>query len=286
MMSIVKMPSPHDYWAAETTYAKIADIMSHNRFEQIKHFIHCNNNLEAPQPLTDVLYNVRPIITHLQNIFKSFKPKEFICIDEQVVLFKGRLCIKQYNPNKPKKWGYKLYVLCDDEGFVHNFEVHIRKIAVCPNQPDIGAFENIVLTLLQNVERQNGHKVFTDNWYTGIPLALSLAKEGMLLTGTIRPNRLSNCKMASNKELKDQGQGSYEMKEVSVDSVKLLAIKWIDNQSVTVLSLFDSVEPMKTVKRYDTKEKKFIEVQFLAAIANYNKHMGGVDLLDAFLSYY
>ena len=92
--------------------------------------------------------------------------------------------------------------------------------------------------------------------------------------------------MASNKELKAQGQGSYEMKEASVDSVKLLAIKWIDNQSVTVLSLFDSVEPMKTVKRYDTKEKKFIEIQFLAAIANYNKHMGGVDLLDAFLSYY
>ena len=142
------------------------------------------------------------------------------------------------------------------------------------------------MTLLQNLERQNGHKVFTDNWYTGIPLALTLAKEGILLTGTIRPNRLSNCKMASNKELKDQGQGSYGMKEASVDSVKLLAIKWIDNQSVTVLSLFDSVEPMKTVKRYDTKEKKFIEIQFLVAIANYNKHMGGVDLLDAFLSYY
>ena len=76
-------------------------------------------------------------------------------------------------------------MLCDDEGFVYNFEVHTRKIAVCPNQPDIGAFENIILTLLQKVECQNGHKVFKDNWYTGIPLALTLAKEGILLTGTI-----------------------------------------------------------------------------------------------------
>ena len=41
--------------------------------------------------------------------------------------------------------------------------------------------------------------------------------------------------MASDKELKDQGRGSYEMKEASVDGVKVLAIKWIDNHSVTVL---------------------------------------------------
>ena len=41
--------------------------------------------------------------------------------------------------------------------------------------------------------------------------------------------------MASDKELKYQGQGSYEMQEASVDGVKLLAIKWIDSRSVTVL---------------------------------------------------
>ena len=141
------------------------------------------------------------------------------------------------------------------------------------------------MTLLQNVKRQNGSKVFVDNWYTGIPLALTLAKEGILLTGTIRSNRLSNCKMASDKELKDEGRGSYEMKEASVDGVKLLAIKWTDNCSVTVFSSFDSVEAMKTVKRYVKKEKKFIEVQCPAAVANYNEHMGGADLLDAFLSF-
>ena len=109
-------------------------------------------------------------MTHLQNVFKLFKPKEFICIDEQVVPFKRRSRIKQYNPNKPKKWGYKLYVLCDHEGFVYNFVVHTGKIAVCPNQPDIGASGNILLTLLQNVKRQNGHKTFVDDWYTGMKL--------------------------------------------------------------------------------------------------------------------
>ena len=132
-------------------------------------------------------------------------------------------------------------MLCDDEGFVYNFEVHTGKIAVCPNQPDTGASGNNVLTFSQNVKRQYGHKVFVDNWYTGILLSLTLAKEGILLTGTIRSNRRSNCKMTSDKELKDQGRGSNEMKQASVDRVKLLAMKWIGNRSVTVLSSFDSV---------------------------------------------
>ena len=44
--------------------------------------------------------------------------------------------------------------------------------------------------------------------------------------------------MASDKELKDQDWDSYEMKEASFDGVKLLAIKWIDNRSVTMLSSF------------------------------------------------
>ena len=169
-----------------------------------------------------------------------------------------------------------MHVLCDDEGFVYNFEVHTGKIAVCPNQPDIGASGNIALTLLQNVKRQNGHKVFVDSCYTGIPLALTLAKEGILLTTTIISNRLSNCNMASDRNwkiMKDQGRGSYEMKEAPVDGLKLLAIKWIDKRSATVLSSFDSVEQMKTVKRYDKKEKKFIEVKYPAAIANYNKQV-------------
>ena len=76
------------------------------------------------------------------------------------------------------------------------------------------------------------------------------------------------------------------MKKASVDGVKLLAIKWIENHSVTVLSSFDSAVPMKTVKWYKKTEKKFIQAQCPAAIANYNQHMGGVDLLEAFLSCY
>ena len=68
--------------------------MTHNRFLEIKQFIHCNNNMTAPQPLNDPLYEIRPIINHLQVIFKKIKAKEYISKDELVVPFKERSQIK------------------------------------------------------------------------------------------------------------------------------------------------------------------------------------------------
>ena len=50
-MSIVKIPGTRSYWNMETRYKKITNIMSRNRFDEIKQFIHCNDNLQAPQPL-------------------------------------------------------------------------------------------------------------------------------------------------------------------------------------------------------------------------------------------
>ena len=127
MMSIIKITSAKSYWELETRYDKIADVMSRNRFLKIKQFIHCNDSMTAPQPLNDPLYKIRPIINHLQVTFKKFKAKEYICTDEQLVPFKWRSRMKQYNPNEPKKWDCKLYVLCDDKRLVYNFKIHTGK---------------------------------------------------------------------------------------------------------------------------------------------------------------
>ena len=64
--------------------------------------------------------------------------------------------------------------------------------------------------------------------------------------------------MVSDKELKDQDWDSYGMKEASFDGVKLLAVKWIGNGSVTVLSSFGSVEPVKTVNPIRTVKGGFL----------------------------
>ena len=49
---------------------------------------------------------------------------------------------------------------------------------------------------------------------------------------------------------------------------------------------YDTVEPLGKAKRWSSAKKASVEVPQPAVIASYNAHMGGVDLLDRFLSNY
>ncbi|XP_065674116.1 uncharacterized protein LOC136091060 [Hydra vulgaris] len=124
LMSIVKLPSTRMYWRNELYFEKVASVMTLNRFEKIKLFLHCNDDMQHPENCTDKLYKIHPIVNMLKKSFISLKHEEIMCIDEQTVPFKGRSLLKQYNPQKPKKWGCKFYILASIDELVHNFEIH------------------------------------------------------------------------------------------------------------------------------------------------------------------
>ena len=286
VMSIVKMTSTRDYWEKNMRYEKIADVMPVKRFEQIKRFLHFNNNMQMSKECSDKLFKIRPLIEALKERFQMIAPTENLCIDEQMVPFKGRPKLKQYNPQKPKKWGYKLHILTNPEGLIYNFEVHTGAIENRPGQPDLQASANIVMQLLQHIPRHQWSKLFIDNWYTGIPLATTLTSQGIALVGTVPSNRLRNCQLSSDRIMRQKGRGSAEVKTCVSDNVELRAIKWFDNRAVNILTTFEEVVPTVQIKRWDRKEKKELLVDCPSAVAKYNKNMGGVDLLDGLLSYY
>ena len=146
-----------------------------------------------------------------------------------MVSFKGKSGLEQYNPQKPKKWDYKLYVLSGIDGLVHNFEILTGAIQSCPNQPDLKASGNIVLTLLQNVPRYKWHKLYFDNWYTSEDLVKHLHNQSTACVGTVR---LPNCKTTTDANMKDKGRGTIQLWTSDYDDVELRAIKWFDNQGV------------------------------------------------------
>ena len=203
-----------------------------------------------------------------------------------MVPFKGKSGLKQYNPQKPKKWGYKLYVLSGIDGLIHNFEIHTGAIQPCPNQPDLKASGNIVLTLLQNVPRFKWHKLYFDNWYTSVDLVKHLHNQGIACVGTVRANRLPNCKMTPDAAMKKKGRGTIELWTSDYIDVELRAIKWFDNRGVSLLSTYESVNPITHITRFDRKAKERVNVSCPSIVSTYNKFMGGVDLLDSLLSLY
>ena len=76
----------------------------------------------------DRLFKVRPLLDHLQEKYNSITMPQTLCIDEQMIPFKGKSTLKQYIPSKPHKYGYKVFILCSNKGIIHDFKVYTGKI--------------------------------------------------------------------------------------------------------------------------------------------------------------
>ena len=71
--------------------------------------------------------------------------------------------MKQYLPQKAYKWSYKLFVLFDTNGNVHNFEIFSGKILPIEGVPDLGVTFNIVIKESQIIKINLNHILCFDN---------------------------------------------------------------------------------------------------------------------------
>lgn len=283
-MSVLHLPRSRMYWSSTCRIPQVADVMSRDRWEQIKHFIHFSDNMAHNN--SDRLFKIRSLIDSLLPKFQALPQDQMLSVDEQIVPFKGRSSLKQYIPRKPYKWGYKIFVLCDTKGLVHSFDIFAGKTNPAPREPDIGGSGNIVLKLAQVVHGGVNHLLYFDNWFSSVNLLVALAKKGIPALGTVQQRHLKGCSFSTDIEMKKKGRGTFEEKEAVVDNVGIRAVKWCDNRGVIVASTFASAQPVSTVERWDRKLKKKVSVECPRIISLYNKFMGGVDALDALIAYY
>uniref|UniRef100_A0AAY4B9J0 PiggyBac transposable element-derived protein domain-containing protein n=1 Tax=Denticeps clupeoides TaxID=299321 RepID=A0AAY4B9J0_9TELE len=248
LMTVVRMPSYRMYWQTATRYDPIATVMGRKRFDHLRTYVHMNDN-------TNVKQKVRA------NCLKV-EPEENHSIDEQMIPFKGKIGMKQYIKNKPKKWGIKVFTRAGVTGLVYDFEVYTGKGTVT-NERGLGVAGEVVLSLVSEVPKGLNYKCFFDNWFTSPELILELKK--------------------IDKELSKAGRGAYEVKyETSGMSI----VKWYDNKAVLQASSFIGPDPVDRCRRWSKEEKEYVEVDRPHIVKVYNHNMGGVDLADMFAALY
>ncbi|KAG0410024.1 hypothetical protein HPB47_012866 [Ixodes persulcatus] len=121
-----------------------------------------------------------------------------------------------------------------------------------------------------------------DNFFTSHSLLQELKHLGFRATGTVREARLKKCPLEDTKLLSKKDRGEFDLR---CDG-EVLAVKWNDNKCVCLATNYDTVHPMVSTTRYSRTQRKRVQVQQPKLIQQYNKHMGGVDLLDRFISDY
>lgn len=291
LMGIVDMPSYKDYWKISLRYAKIADLMSLKRFQQIRRYIHFVNNNEADT--SDRYYKLRPFIEKVRERCLSVEEENAFSVDEMIIPYKGKKAgsRRQYNPNKPCKWGFKNIVRAGVSGIVYDFVLYagddtFRQIEFTSEETNLGVGAKMVLALCKSIKNP-ACVVYFDNYFTSLELVYLLRENyGIFSLGTVRKNRLrdGNTLLMSDETMKKKGRGSSC--QIVCNDTKLAIVKWYDNKAVTLVSSYVDSHPMNKIKRFSKNHQSRIDFDCPQIVKHYNRHMGGVDLADMLISLY
>lgn len=157
------------------------------------------------------MYKIRPVIEQVRRRLHQLPLEENLCVDEQIIPFKGKFTGLQYIKGKPCPWGIKVFFLCGKSGLSYEFIVYqgsttpLNEILV----KTVGSGSAVVLELAKRIPMQSkGHKLYFDNYFPSFQLFEILLDRGIYAAGTVRSNRFSNPPLPDQKVLSKRGRGS------------------------------------------------------------------------------
>ena len=281
-MGIVKKPAVSDFWSTDPLIQTplFNSVMKRNRYQQILRFLHFNNNEQGPNPHDpnrDRMYKIRPLIGQLNELFMwGIQPEREICLDESLLLFKGRLQFRQYLPAKKSRFGIKIFQVCESaSGYCYKFRIYAGKLApaeeihrIMPDVPGATYTDKITVYMVGPL-LDCGYHLYIDNWYTSVRLFKYLGEHETGACGTIRKNRVP---------------AALRSEPVEVDGTKakrsgnVLGLKYRPKSTkyVHILSTIHN----ESTRAVPVRGRHHMMTNKPVAILDYNRHMGGVDRLD------
>ncbi|XP_054713571.1 piggyBac transposable element-derived protein 4-like [Uloborus diversus] len=176
-----------DLWATDGTGIEIFRcVMSYNRFLFLMRCLRFDDvHTRDSRKQNNKLAAINEIFEAFDaNCKENYTLGEYVTIDEKLEPFRGRCAFRQYMPNKPAKYGIKLFALVDARTFyTSSMEIYCGKNSNKSNKP-IDVVKRLVEPLYNT-----GRNVTTDNWYTSYPLAKDLISKNLTIVGTLRKNK-------------------------------------------------------------------------------------------------
>ncbi|XP_053175982.1 piggyBac transposable element-derived protein 4-like [Scomber japonicus] len=196
-----------------------------------------------------------------------FTPGTDVTVDERLVPFRGRCGFKQYMPNKPGKYGLKIWVACDAQtSYAWNMQIYTGKPA--DGQPEKNQGQRVVLEVTEGLR---GHTITCDNFFTSYTLGQELLRRKLAMVGTVRKNKpeLPPALLATRERAK------FSSQFVFTDTHVLVSYCPKKRKNVLLMSTLHRDTAVSTAE--DKKPQ---------IILDYNRNKGGVDNLDKVTSVY
>ena len=253
-------------WAEDGTGKPLCiAAMSQKRFTFISYCLRFDDGQSREErKKKDKLAPIRQIFDMFVTACHSnYTPGPDCTVDESLLSFRGRCGFKQYIPNKPSKYGIKLFVLADNDTSYSVKSIAYTGAGTFVDQAhmDVPVPTKAVLGLVDCIEGTN-RNITTDNYYTSIPLAKELKSRKLTLVGTLKKNKtcIPPCFLTKSSE------GTLYYGFDKLNDFTLLSVTPKKNKKVIFLS------SMHQTKNSEGNKE---EINLY-----YNKTKGGVDSHD------
>lgn len=232
-MGIVKQLDIQDYWSTDPVISTpfFKTVMPRDRFLVLMSFLHLSDNSAAIErgnagysPLQKLGVPYRQII---HNFSAVYKPSSNIAVDEGMIPWRGNLHFRVYNPDKPCKYGLKMYMLCDSKnGYCCQVELYTGKSGQVVSE--FGRTYDQVVRLITPYLNQ-GYCVYMDNYFSSPHLFYFLYLNATLACGTLRTNR-----KGVPRQLKEMRVAKGDI--YTMNNSTLVLVKYADKKDVTLLT--------------------------------------------------
>ena len=206
--------------------------MTQDRFLYILRFLHFADNSQRPDQSKeyDQLWKLRIGFDALSdNYAKFYNPSENLAVENVIVKYRGRVNFRQYIPKKRKRFGIKIYKLCDEAGYTCAMRVYLGKDSQSATD-DMTASHATVRNLTSRGEGL-GHKLFLDNFFPSPRLSEDLDRHKINSCGTVWRNKKDMPPDFTPKQLK-LIRGDVRVKTRG----GLSALVWKDRREVYILT--------------------------------------------------
>ncbi|XP_037530523.1 piggyBac transposable element-derived protein 4-like [Nematolebias whitei] len=250
-------------WNEENGRPIFRATMSLETFHMISRVIRFDNrDTRADRRERDKLAAIRDVWNKWVEILPLlYNPGPHVTVDERLVPFRGRCPFRQYMPNKPAKYGIKMWAACDAKSsYVWNLQVYTGKPP--GGRPEKNQGMRVVLEMTEGLQ---GHNITCDNFFTSYRLGDELQKRKLTMLGTVRKNKPE----LPSEILKMQGRPLHSSKFAFTEKTTLVSYCPKRNKNVLVMSTMHKDASLST--REDMKPQMILD---------YNSTKGGVDNLD------
>lgn len=195
-LGIHNMPADKNYFSQNPLLSTpiFSKLFTESRYILLMKFLHFNDNSRINEYSGEdkLLFKISPIINYIRAKIKEiYTPQREICVDESLLLWKGRLKYKVYMPLKSSRFGIKYYELCESRtGYIWNFFVYVGKDTKFADEIADKPFSFKVVVQLSRDLLNKGYFITMDNFFTSVGLFQFLTENNTDCLGTARINRI------------------------------------------------------------------------------------------------